>query len=65
MKIPIVLTEKQAKALLVYGRMLRDHGAGRGVSKDMRAIVRKIERAMKRFDGDSAFSSLDDIGEEK
>lgn len=52
-KIPIVLTMNQAKSLLVYGRMMRDHGAGREVAKDMRAIVVKLERAMKHHSGDS------------
>lgn len=46
--IGLVLTERQAKSLLSYAKMLAAHGAGRTVAKDLHAIVVKLDRALRR-----------------
>jgi hypothetical protein len=48
--VGLVLTERQAKSLLVYGRMMRDHGAGSTIAKDFRAICAKLDRSLRRLD---------------
>ena len=48
MTILLTLTEKQAKALLVYLKALHEHGAGRDLARSFRAIRTKLERSMAR-----------------
>lgn len=44
--VGLVLSERQAKSLLEYARMMRDHGAGPSVARDMRAICVKLSKAL-------------------
>jgi len=48
--VGLVLTERQAKSLLMYVRLLTSHGAGRVVAKDLGAVSAKLDRALSRLD---------------
>lgn len=50
--VGLVLSLRQAKSLLTYARMMRDHGAGPTVAKDMRAICAKLDRSIRRTDSE-------------
>ena len=52
--VGLVLTEQQARALLVYARAMHEHGAGRRVQRDMYAIRAKLDRALARLDSTPA-----------